>query len=44
MTAPFLADPAFKASVLGKIKLGRLGQVEDLMERSSTSPLTHHLS
>jgi NAD(P)-dependent dehydrogenase (short-subunit alcohol dehydrogenase family) len=31
MTAPFLADPAFKASVLGKIKLGRLGQVEDLM-------------
>jgi NAD(P)-dependent dehydrogenase (short-subunit alcohol dehydrogenase family) len=31
MTAPFLADPAFRESVLGKIKLGRLGQVEDLM-------------
>ena len=31
MTRPFLADPAFKAGVLGKIKLGRLGQVEDLM-------------
>jgi NAD(P)-dependent dehydrogenase (short-subunit alcohol dehydrogenase family) len=31
MTRPFLADPAFKASVLQKIKLGRLGQVEDLM-------------
>ncbi len=31
MTAPFLADPAFRASVLGKIKLGRLGRVEDLM-------------
>lgn len=31
MTAPFFADPAFKASVLGKIKLGRVGRVEDLM-------------
>jgi NAD(P)-dependent dehydrogenase (short-subunit alcohol dehydrogenase family) len=31
MTRPFLADPDFRASVLGKIKLGRLGQVEDLM-------------
>jgi NAD(P)-dependent dehydrogenase (short-subunit alcohol dehydrogenase family) len=31
MTAPFFADKAFKASVLAKIKLGRLGQVEDLM-------------
>lgn len=31
MTRPFLADKAFEASVLGKIKLGRLGQVEDLM-------------
>ncbi len=31
MTKPFLDDPAFKASVLSKIKLGRLGQVEDLM-------------
>jgi len=31
MTAPFLADPAFRARVLGNIKLGRLGTVEDLM-------------
>jgi NAD(P)-dependent dehydrogenase (short-subunit alcohol dehydrogenase family) len=31
MTQPFLADPAFKASVLTKIKLGRVGQVEDVM-------------
>ncbi len=31
MTRPFFEDEAFKASVLGKIKLGRIGQVEDLM-------------
>ena len=31
MTRPFLKDKAFAASVLSKIKLGRLGQVEDLM-------------
>lgn len=31
MTKPFLEDPSFKASVLTKIKLGRIGQVEDLM-------------
>jgi NAD(P)-dependent dehydrogenase (short-subunit alcohol dehydrogenase family) len=31
MTRPFLADEAFKQSVVQKIKLGRLGQVEDLM-------------
>ena len=31
LTAPFLADPAFRASVLAKIKLGRIGQVEDMM-------------
>jgi NAD(P)-dependent dehydrogenase (short-subunit alcohol dehydrogenase family) len=31
MTQPFLADPVFKASVLTNIKLGRVGQVEDLM-------------
>jgi NAD(P)-dependent dehydrogenase (short-subunit alcohol dehydrogenase family) len=31
MTQPFLEDETFKASVLQKIKLGRLGQVEDLM-------------
>ncbi|MEM5470273.1 SDR family NAD(P)-dependent oxidoreductase [Hoeflea sp. AS60] len=30
MTAPFLENEAFKASVLSKIKLGRLGTVEDL--------------
>ncbi len=31
MTRPFFDDPAFKASVLAKIKLGRIGRVEDLM-------------
>ena len=31
MTAPFFADPAFRDSVLARIKLGRVGQVEDLM-------------
>ncbi|MDT0509946.1 SDR family oxidoreductase [Novosphingobium sp. MMS21-SN21R] len=31
MTRPFFEDAAFKASVLAKIKLGRLGKVEDLM-------------
>ena len=31
MTEPFLQDAAFKASVLSKIKLGRIGTVEDLM-------------
>lgn len=31
MTRPFLNDASFRASVLGKIKLGRLGQPEDLM-------------
>ena len=31
MTKPFFKDEAFRASVLSKIKLGRLGQVEDLM-------------
>jgi NAD(P)-dependent dehydrogenase (short-subunit alcohol dehydrogenase family) len=31
MTQPFLADPAFRARVVSKIKLGRLGKVEDLM-------------
>jgi NAD(P)-dependent dehydrogenase (short-subunit alcohol dehydrogenase family) len=30
MTKPFFADPKFKSDVLAKIKLGRLGQVEDL--------------
>ena len=29
-TAPFFADAAFKTSVLDKIKLGRIGQVEDV--------------
>jgi NAD(P)-dependent dehydrogenase (short-subunit alcohol dehydrogenase family) len=31
LTKPYLADPEFKASVMSKIKLGRIGQVEDLM-------------
>ena len=31
LTRPFFEDAAFKASVLDKIKLGRLGAVEDLM-------------
>ncbi|MBS0285237.1 MAG: SDR family oxidoreductase, partial [Proteobacteria bacterium] len=31
LTRSFFDDPAFKASVLAKIKLGRIGQVEDLM-------------
>lgn len=30
MTAPFFRNPEFRASVLSKIKLGRLGTVEDL--------------
>jgi len=30
MTAPFLADQAFRESVLSKIKLGRLGQPSDI--------------
>lgn len=31
LTRPFFEDEAFKASVLSKMKLGRIGQVEDLM-------------
>ena len=31
MTKPFFDDEAFKTSVLAKIKLGRIGTVEDLM-------------
>lgn len=31
MTRPFFENEAFKASVLEKIKLGRIGRVEDLM-------------
>jgi NAD(P)-dependent dehydrogenase (short-subunit alcohol dehydrogenase family) len=31
LTKPYFDDPAFKAHVLSKIKLGRLGKVEDLM-------------
>ncbi|MBR0648167.1 SDR family oxidoreductase [Roseomonas terrae] len=31
LTRPFFEDPVFKASVVAKIKLGRIGQVEDLM-------------
>ena len=31
LTQPYLEDPAFRATVLSKIKLGRIGSVEDLM-------------
>lgn len=31
LTKPYFENPAFKAHVLSKIKLGRVGQVEDLM-------------
>ena len=31
LTRPYFEDAAFKASVLSKIKLGRIGRVEDLM-------------
>jgi NAD(P)-dependent dehydrogenase (short-subunit alcohol dehydrogenase family) len=31
MTRPFFEDAAFKASVIARIKLGRIGTVEDLM-------------
>ena len=31
MTAPFFTDQGFSGSVLGKIKLGRLGTLEDIM-------------
>jgi NAD(P)-dependent dehydrogenase (short-subunit alcohol dehydrogenase family) len=31
LTRPFLDDPGFKEQVLSKIKLGRLGRVEDLV-------------
>ncbi|QYU66715.1 SDR family oxidoreductase [Leptolyngbya sp. 15MV] len=31
LTRPYFEDAAFKADVLRRIKLGRLGQVEDLM-------------
>jgi NAD(P)-dependent dehydrogenase (short-subunit alcohol dehydrogenase family) len=31
MTKPFLADPVFLENVLRKIKLGRLGQVQDIV-------------
>jgi NAD(P)-dependent dehydrogenase (short-subunit alcohol dehydrogenase family) len=31
LTEPFFKNEAFKASVLAKIKLGRIGRVEDLM-------------
>jgi len=31
MTRPFFQDEGFRASVLARIKLGRMGQVQDLM-------------
>jgi NAD(P)-dependent dehydrogenase (short-subunit alcohol dehydrogenase family) len=31
MTKPFLADPAFRADVLARIPLGRVGTVDDIV-------------
>ena len=31
MTRPYMADPVAKANILSKIKLGRLGEVQDIM-------------
>ncbi len=31
MTRPFMEDPVARANIVGKIKLGRLGKVEDIM-------------
>ncbi|MDE2596218.1 MAG: SDR family oxidoreductase [Sphingomonadales bacterium] len=31
MTRPFMEDPAARANILARIKLGRLGEVEDIM-------------
>ncbi len=31
LTAPYFADPAFKADTLAKIKLGRLGRLDEIM-------------
>jgi NAD(P)-dependent dehydrogenase (short-subunit alcohol dehydrogenase family) len=31
MTKPFFENPAFRDQTLAKIKLGRIGQVEDIM-------------
>lgn len=31
MTAPYMADPAARANILSKIKMGRLGEVSDIM-------------
>ena len=31
LTRPFFEDETFRTNVLAKIKLGRIGQVEDLM-------------
>lgn len=31
MTAPYMADPAARANILSKIKIGRLGEVSDIM-------------
>jgi NAD(P)-dependent dehydrogenase (short-subunit alcohol dehydrogenase family) len=30
LTGPYFDDPAFRASVLDKIKLGRIGQLSDI--------------
>ena len=31
LTQPYFTDGAFREEVLGKIKLGRLGQVQDIL-------------
>jgi NAD(P)-dependent dehydrogenase (short-subunit alcohol dehydrogenase family) len=31
MTQPYFAEPDFRESVIAKIPLGRLGQIEDIM-------------
>lgn len=35
MTAPFLADPAFRTDVLGKIALGRLGTMQEVAQATA---------
>ena len=40
LTKPFFENAAFKAEVLAKIKLGRLGKVEDVLGACCSSPPT----
>lgn len=41
MTRPFFEDAAFRADVLSRIKLGRLGQTDDVAAGCFSLPLTH---